>query len=186
VAIELAPLDIVARAGELRRIQDLTMPVPPATAQQRIDWQLTYADRSGFAAFGATDPDGEPPGSGPRPLVGFVFGDTSRPGSWWDNHVRPAAEEVGNAEVLDEALEIVELHVDPAYQGRGIGRALLKRLMTDRPEPWAVLTVIADNHRAWGLYTSLGFTEMSKPFLFAGHEQQYLLMGRPLPLPAAG
>jgi len=187
VAIELAPLDIVARADDLRRIQDLTMPVPPDTARQRLSWQLTYADRPGFAAFGATDTDAGPvPETDARPLVGFIFGDTSRPGSWWDNHVRPAAEEFGNAEVLDEALEIVELHVDPAHQGRGIGRALLKRLMTGRDEPWAVLTVIAGNHRAWGLYTSLGFTEMSKPFLFTGHDQPYLLMGRPLPLPAAG
>jgi ribosomal protein S18 acetylase RimI-like enzyme len=181
VAIELAPVDIVARAGDLRRIQDLTMPVPPATAEQRISWQLNYVDRPGFAAFGAIDPAPEGgPADGGR-LVGFIFGDTAKRGTWWDNHARPAAEEFGNAEVLDDALEIVELHVDPAYQGRGIGRALLRQLMADRPEAWAVLTVIAGNHRAWGLYTSLGFTELSKAFHFAGYDQPYLLMGRPLP-----
>lgn len=187
MAIELVPLDLRARAGELRRVQDLTVPKPPAVAAQRAAWQLTYAERRGFAGFAAVDPDADPavgaPADGGSPLVGFVFGTTSRPGSWWDTYTRPAAQEFGHAEVLDEALEVVELHVVPAYQGRGIGRALLRTLMNGRDEPWAALTVLADNHRAWGLYTSLGFTELSKPFHFPGHERPYLLMGRPLPVP---
>ncbi len=54
--------------------------------------------------------------------------------------------------------EIHTIGVDPAYQGRGIGRAMMTRLLNFAgPEATVYLEVRTDNTAAMGLYTSLGF-----------------------------
>lgn len=63
--------------------------------------------------------------------------------------------------VMDEAT-LFNIAVDPAYQRRGLGRALLDHLITTL-ETRGVLTlwleVRASNHIAIALYESLGFNE---------------------------
>jgi ribosomal protein S18 acetylase RimI-like enzyme len=54
--------------------------------------------------------------------------------------------------------------VDPAHQGRGIGRDVLRRvcrLLRAEGARRVGLEVATDNDRALGLYTSLGFTDVS-------------------------
>jgi ribosomal protein S18 acetylase RimI-like enzyme len=54
--------------------------------------------------------------------------------------------------------------VDPAWQGKGIGRDVLRRVCTQLREEGATrvgLEVAVDNDRALGLYTSLGFTPVT-------------------------
>ncbi|HVE62887.1 MAG TPA: GNAT family N-acetyltransferase [Mycobacteriales bacterium] len=54
--------------------------------------------------------------------------------------------------------------VDPAYQGRGIGRDVLRRvcrMMRDEGATRIALEVEVDNERALNLYTSMGFVEVT-------------------------
>ena len=62
------------------------------------------------------------------------------------------------------------LVVDPRVQGRGVGRDLLRRvchLLLDGGATSVSLQVSVDNDRALGLYTSLGFTEVSTEDYYA-------------------
>ena len=52
--------------------------------------------------------------------------------------------------------EIHTIGVDPAYQGRGIGRRMITELLTDA-DSVVYLEVRTDNPTAIALYTSLGF-----------------------------
>lgn len=52
--------------------------------------------------------------------------------------------------------EIHTIGVDPAYQGRGIGRRMMTELLTDA-DSVVYLEVRTDNPTAIALYTSLGF-----------------------------
>lgn len=52
--------------------------------------------------------------------------------------------------------EIHTIGVDPAYQGRGIGRAMMTRLLDD-VDGAVFLEVRTDNNPAMALYESLGF-----------------------------
>jgi ribosomal protein S18 acetylase RimI-like enzyme len=60
--------------------------------------------------------------------------------------------------------------VDPAWQGRGIGRDVLRRVCRALRAEGArqvCLEVAVDNDRALGLYTSLGFTEVTTEDYYA-------------------
>lgn len=54
--------------------------------------------------------------------------------------------------------EVHTLAVDPRYQGRGIGRALLDALLDAAGRATVFLEVRTDNHAALALYRSAGFT----------------------------
>lgn len=56
--------------------------------------------------------------------------------------------------------EIHTIGVDTAYQGKGIGRALLDRLLDIASGGVVFLEVRTDNAAAIGLYESVGFTRM--------------------------
>ena len=57
--------------------------------------------------------------------------------------------------------EIHTIGVDPGYQGRGIGRAMMTRLLDFAgPDATVYLEVRTDNAPALALYTSLGFVNV--------------------------
>jgi [ribosomal protein S18]-alanine N-acetyltransferase len=56
--------------------------------------------------------------------------------------------------------EVHTIGVDPAYQGRGIGRRLLDELLNFAGDAVVHLEVRTDNATAIGLYRSVGFTEV--------------------------
>ena len=60
--------------------------------------------------------------------------------------------------------------IDPAWQGRGIGSDVLRRicrLLLDEGARQVGLEVAVDNDRALGLYTSMGFTEVTTEDYYA-------------------
>jgi ribosomal-protein-alanine N-acetyltransferase len=56
--------------------------------------------------------------------------------------------------------EIHTIGVDPAYQGRGVGRRMLDELLKIAAESVVHLEVRTDNATAIALYRSVGFTEV--------------------------
>lgn len=60
--------------------------------------------------------------------VGFVYGMPNDRAHWWSTVVEPYLRGEGLDHWLDGSFTITELHVHPAYQHRGIGRALITRI----------------------------------------------------------
>jgi GNAT superfamily N-acetyltransferase len=122
-------------------------------------------------------------------LAGFTYGFHGAPGQWWHDMVAAAlavSSEGGASSWLADSFEVAELHVLPAYQGAGIGRELLLRLTSGRPERTAVLSTADTESRARRLYRRVGFTDLLTGFRFSGAEPPYAVMGARLPLdPAA-
>lgn len=63
----------------------------------------------------------------------------------------------GGIAVLGPEAEVHTLAVDPAQQGRGVGRALLRELLAQAPGATVFLEVRTDNEPAIALYRSEGF-----------------------------
>ena len=74
------------------------------------------------------------------------------------------------------------LFVDPAYQGRGIGRALFTEpLAAARPGDTVHLTVLRGNDKARQLYESAGFVVIREnPKTFYGAIQDDMVYTKPL------
>lgn len=89
-------------------------------------------------------------------LVGFAFGFSMPPGSWWANASLPAAE------VLDAAkFAVVELVVDRRHRGHGLGTTLLGMLLEKRPEPYTTLAAVIGAH-AYDWYLRSGWCKVSE------------------------
>jgi ribosomal protein S18 acetylase RimI-like enzyme len=136
----------------------------------------------------------------PLALAGFTYGFHGVPGQWWHDTVVSALTLYSHASAsrgaggggprvaadgpgwLDDSFEVAELHVMPSCQGKGIGRELLLRLTSGRPEHTAVLSTADAESRARRLYRGVGFTDLLTGFRFSGGEPPYAVMGARLPL----
>jgi ribosomal protein S18 acetylase RimI-like enzyme len=145
---------------------------------------FVFERRLGAVRFPPLAPGGRPAVGG---IAGFGYGFRGVPGQWWHDVVHHALVEAGGEQHaedwLSDAFEVAELHVHPAYQGRGLGRRLLTALCADRTERTVVLSTL-DNpgSRARRLYDSVGMTDLLRDFEFPGGGTTYAIMGRPLPL----
>lgn len=161
------------------------MDYPAAVRAARAPLWGEHVLRHGWRAVGAFAPPEQ--GRGEAELVGIAYGYRGGPAYWWDRQVREGLEHTGgDTAVLDDYFELTELHVDPDAQGRGIGRGLLERLLTDRPEAAVLLStpeVDGESNRAWSLYRTMGFTDVLREFRFNGDRRPFAVLGRPLPLP---
>jgi ribosomal protein S18 acetylase RimI-like enzyme len=120
-------------------------------------------------------------------MVGFAYAFRGLPGQWWHDVVKGgicAASGRALAQTwLADALEIAEVHVQPEFQARGIGRQMMLTLAADRTERTALLSTRDAQTPARRLYRSLGFTDLLTGFQFPGSGPPYAVMGAPLPLP---
>lgn len=112
-------------------------------------------------------------------LLGVIYALPGRRGQWWHDVVTEALSPRVSAEWLSDCLEIVELHVLPAYQGNGIGRALLRELLRDAPQRTAALSALEPSgSRARRLYESEGFRPLLSNFPFPGGDTRYAVLAK--------
>jgi ribosomal protein S18 acetylase RimI-like enzyme len=109
-------------------------------------------------------------------VVGFVYGFDFVPGHWWPEQITPEMVAAGHEGWLTDTLEIVEVEVDPAYQGQGIGTAMLHRQLGAMRQRQALLATRPDNP-ARRLYRRLGFAELLPDFTYPGTEMPAVIMG---------
>jgi ribosomal protein S18 acetylase RimI-like enzyme len=173
----------IDRRGFLRRLDPLlatyeaAMLPPPGQLPGRHMIMERHAGYPEFRAFVAERS---------HAVVGFGYGFRGESGQWWHDVVRGQLAETGGTEHarhwLDDAWEVAELHVHPAAQGRGLGRALITSLCAGRPERTVVLSTLDAETPARNLYRSLGLVDLLTGFRFPGGGPLYAVMGAVLPL----
>lgn len=198
--IDLAPADMQARLGDALTVYVDAMRYPRGTESQRAPMWLEHTRRQGWRAVAAVDvpsPTGNDPGELPgqdqlnaAPLLGVAYGYRGAPDQWWQQQVRRGLNHVGwsTSEVsrlMSDYFELTELHIHPRAQGQGLGEALARRLLSDRPEAHVLLStpeMSGEPNRAWRLYRRLGFTDIIRGYHFSGDPRAFAILGRALPL----
>ncbi len=162
------------------------MGYPAAVRSHRAPLWAEHVLRQGWRAIAAFSHDGDDDGeqTAPPTLVGIAYGYHGGPAYWWDRQVRDGLQRTGgDTAVLDDYFELTELHVEPGFQGHGIGHGLLTRLLAGRPEARVLLSTPEageTGNRAWALYRRAGFTDVLRDFLFTGDSRPFAVLGREL------
>ncbi len=139
------------------------------------EWAATrlpaHAERRDFLFLVAREAD---------EIVGFGYGYTGSAGQWWTDRVERSLTAAQRAEWIEQPhFEIVELHVRPSRQRRGVGSALLARLLTLQPHDRALLSTQAGSRKARGFYAKNGWTELASVDFGAGYPP-YIVLGKKL------
>lgn len=201
--IDLSPADMARRLADALAIYVDAMRYPRGTEQQRASMWLEHTRRRGWRAVAAVETPGAPRAAGgaktrqpspeelaDAPLLGVAYGYCGGPDQWWQQQVVRGLDRVGFpraeiASLMSDYFELTELHIDPRAQGRGLGEALVRRLLDDRDEAHVLLStpeINGEANRAWRLYRRLGFTDIIRGYHFAGDPRAFAVLGRPLPL----
>jgi len=151
------------------------MQVPAEELPRRHEMLRRHRQRPGFAAVVALDE---------AVLVGFGYAYPGQAGQWWHDFVAATLGPEASARWLTGSFEVAELHVRPDAQGAGLGRRLLTVLLTDAPGRTAVLSTGDRDSPARRLYHSMGFVDLLTGLRFPGGNEDFAVLGRPLPLPA--
>ena len=193
--IDLSPGDMQRRLGDALGIYVEAMHYPRGTEDQRASMWLEHTRRAGWTCVAAVevpdaaddDPDLE---LATAPMLGVAYGYCGAPDQWWQQQVVQGLERGGTertriAELMNSYFELTELHIHPRAQGRGLGEALARRLLSSRTEPHVLLStpeINGEANRAWRLYRRLGFTDVIRGYHFAGDPRPFAILGRELPL----
>lgn len=130
-----------------------------------------HSQRHGYAGFIAIGEDGR--------VAGMIYGYHGYPGQWWHDAVVRAVDRDAASRWFGDSYELVEVAVDPRAQSRGVGAALIARLLEGRNEATCVLSTRVDS-RAHHLYRRLGF-EVITEMRFSSDGAPFYVMGRRLP-----
>jgi ribosomal protein S18 acetylase RimI-like enzyme len=177
---ELGPAEFRSAINRFIAVYQAAMNPPDRMLAGREAILDRHAANPGFRALTAVLS-----GGGDGELAGFTYGFHGAPGQWWHDMVAGglAVSTAPDARGwLTDSFEVAELHVLPAHQGSGIGRELLLRLTSGRPEHTAVLSTADTESRARRLYRRVGFTDLLTAFRFSGGDPPYAVMGARLPL----
>jgi ribosomal protein S18 acetylase RimI-like enzyme len=191
--IDLSPGDMQQRLREALAVYVDAMHYPRGTEDQRASMWLEHIRRRGWKAVAAIDvPDVPDPQALPSsaPLLGIAYGYCGSPDQWWQQQVvsglkRSGVDGARITELMTSYFELTELHIHPQAQGRGLGEALIRRLLDGRSEQYVLLStpeINGEGNRAWRLYRRLGFTDVIRGYHFAGDPRAFAILGRPLPL----
>jgi GNAT superfamily N-acetyltransferase len=152
----------------------------PARAEaERAAHTRTHVHRPGLRVVAALAPEAvsETRNGSRPPLVGIAYGQPGSRGQWWHDTVSAALGEALAAEWMSDCFEIVELHVLPEYQGRGLGRSLLRLLLDGCGSRTAALSALElPDSPARRLYASEGFRPLLSNFSFGGGTTPYAVL----------
>ncbi|UMB71632.1 GNAT family N-acetyltransferase [Mycobacterium paraterrae] len=194
--INLPPQDMQRRLSEALGVYVDAMRYPPGTENQRAAMWLEHTRRRGWQAVAAVEVDA-PPGVEPSsdelsnaPLLGVAYGYCGAPDQWWQQQVVAGLQRSGYpdpdiSKLMASYFELTELHITPRAQGRGLGEALARRLLSERSEANVLLSTPETNgeaNRAWRLYRRLGFMDIIRGYHFTGDPRAFAILGRELPL----
>ena len=195
VLIDLSPDDMQTRLGEALTVYVDAMRYPRGTENQRAPMWLDHTRRAGWRAVAAVHAEDAEDAEDAEeltaaPLLGVAYGYRGAPDQWWQQQVLRGLHHFGlpNAEIsrlMGDYFELTELHIHPRAQGHGIGEALARRLLRDRPEAHVLLSTPETNeepNRAWRLYRRLGFADIIRGYHFSGDPRPFAILGRALPL----
>ncbi|GAB3223306.1 GNAT family N-acetyltransferase [Mycolicibacterium hippocampi] len=196
--IDLSPSDMAHRLSDALAVYVDAMRYPRGTEDQRASMWLEHTRRRGWKAVAAIDDsaaidDTEGAETGAptaAPMIGVAYGYCGAPDQWWQQQVvaglrRNGADQTDIAELMTSYFELTELHIHPRAQGRGLGEALIRRLLDNRGEQHVLLStpeINGEANRAWRLYRRLGFTDIIRSYHFAGDPRAFAILGRSLPL----
>lgn len=194
--IDLAAQDMQRRLGDALGVYVDAMHYPPGTESQRAAMWLEHTRRRGWQAVAAVEVDAGPletPSAGQlsdAPLLGVAYGYCGAPDQWWQQQVVLGLQRGGYpgpeiTRLMGSYFELTELHIHPRAQGRGLGEALLRRLLSGRDEANVLLStpeINGESNRAWRLYRRLGFADVIRDYHFAGDPRAFAILGRKLPL----
>ena len=127
------------------------MRYPPGTENQRAAMWLEHTRRRGWQAVAAVEVEasgGSAPSSdelSDAPLLGVAYGYCGAPDQWWQQQVVAGLERSGFpapeiSKLMTSYFELTELHIHPRAQGRGLGEALARRLLSERSEANVLLS----------------------------------------------
>lgn len=124
------------------------------------------------------------------PILGVAYGYRGAPDQWWQQQVMRGLRHCGLprdeiTRLMGDYFELTELHIHPGAQGRGLGEALVRRLLNGRDERNVLLSTPetkSGENRAWRLYRRLGFADIIRGYRFAGDPREFAILGRALPL----
>ena len=194
--IDLSPNDMHRRLGEALSVYVDAMNYPRGTERQRASMWREHTSRRGWTAVAAVEVPG-PQAAIPEddqlasaPVLGVAYGYRGAPDQWWQQQVVAGLRRVGCPQdqiirLMSDYFELTEIHVHPQAQGRGLGEALARRLLTDRSESMVLLStpeIYGEGNRAWRLYRRLGFADIMRGYHFAGDPRAFAILGRSLPL----
>jgi len=194
--IDLSPRDMQRRLGDALAIYVDAMRYPRGTEDHRASMWMEHSRRKGWQAVAAVDvPEGHDGALQSEilldaPMIGVAYGYCGAPDQWWQQQVVQGMRRAGLAHseigsLMSSYFELTELHIHPSAQGRGLGEALIRRLLAGRGEASVLLStpeIRYENNRAWRLYRRLGFTDIIRGHHFAGDPRAFAILGRKLPL----
>jgi ribosomal protein S18 acetylase RimI-like enzyme len=193
--IDLSRAEMERRLSDALSIYVDAMRYPRGTEQQRASMWLEHTRRAGWKGVAAVQvPDGGAPDPAPdldgAAMLGVAYGYCGAPDQWWQQQVVAGLQRIGAdrqriAELMTSYFELTELHIAPRAQGRGLGEALARRLLTGRDEANVLLStpeINGEANRAWRLYRRLGFADIIRGYHFAGDPRAFAILGRALPL----
>jgi GNAT superfamily N-acetyltransferase len=170
----IEPLDLAARVDDALAVQALAFGLSDEEIAIRRQIVLRHTTYRGVRAFGAFARGGR--------LVGFGYGMPNDRSHWWSTVIEPYLVDAGHGDWLDGVFGVTELHVLPAFQGRGLGRTLITRLTEGVTEDRSILSAIDTPSPARRLYHSLGYMDLARPVYFPSAPSPYVVMGAHLPL----
>lgn len=184
------------RLGDALAVYVDAMRYPRGTEDQRASMWLEHTRRQGWRAVAAVEATAQRIGAADgvaltaAPMLGVAYGYSGAPDQWWQQQVvsglrRNGADQAHISDLMNNYFELTELHIHPRAQGRGLGEALIRRLLGGRGEQHVLLStpeINGEANRAWRLYRRLGFTDIIRGYHFAGDPRAFAILGRSLPL----
>lgn len=113
-------------------------------------------------------------------IIGFAYGYTGARGQWWTDAVASEMPRTQANYWLPNHFELVELALQPAFHGQGIGGRLHDTLLAGLPHERAMLSTSQSWTPARALYDKRGWQEILHNFCFPGSTRPYVIMGKEL------